>query len=164
MLPLDTDRNQRNTNSRQGSPTNAGLRVSNAWNAPSEPDAGYPDEGSLFSPETTLIVTWSAWRFLFYSNTVMISPEENGTTNPGESLFPASKRIYVQGTMHPEVQVPLREIALEETTHPNGRVEKNEPIRVYDCSGPWGDPSFDGEVTEGLPGLRQSWIRKQRKC
>ena len=161
MLPLDTDRNQRDTKSRQGSPTNAGLRVSNAWNTPSEPDAGHSDAGSLFYSETTLIVTWSAWRFLFYSNTVMISPEENGTTNPGESLFPASKRIYVQGTMHPEVQVPLREIALEETTHPNGRVEKNEPIRVYDCSGPWGDPSFDGEVTEGLPGLRQSWIRKR---
>ena len=37
----------------------------------------------------------------------------------------------------------------------------NHPIRVYDCSGPWGDPSFDGEVTEGLPALRQEWIRKR---
>lgn len=89
----------------------------------------------------------------------MISPEENGTNNPGESLFPASQRIYVKGTIHPELKVPLREITLEETNHPNGRIEKNEPIRVYDCSGPWGDPAFNGEVTEGLPGLRQEWIR-----
>ena len=91
----------------------------------------------------------------------MISPEENGTNNPGESLFPASQRIYVKGTIHPELKVPLREITLEETNHPNGRIEKNEPIRVYDCSGPWGDPAFNGEVTEGLPGLRQEWIRKR---
>ena len=91
----------------------------------------------------------------------MISPEENGTSKPRESLFPASTRIYITGELHPEIRVPLREIALEETNHPNGRIEQNHPIRVYDCSGPWGDPSFDGEVTEGLPALRQEWIRKR---
>jgi hypothetical protein len=57
MLPLDTSSIQRNTNGRQGSPSFAGLRVSNAWNTPSEPDAGHSDAGSLFYPETTLIVT-----------------------------------------------------------------------------------------------------------
>ena len=35
----------------------------------------------------------------------------------------------------------------------------NEPVRVYDCSGPWGDPEFDGDVGEGLPALRAEWIR-----
>src|SRR5262249_57046642 len=27
-----------------------------------------------------------------------------------------------------------------------------------DCSGPWGDPNFKGNVTQGLPALRRNWI------
>ena len=88
----------------------------------------------------------------------MISPEENGTNQEAQSLFPASKRIYVDGTRHQDLRVPLREITLDETNHPDGRVEENAPVRVYDCSGPWGDPSFEGNVTEGLPALRREWI------
>jgi len=52
----------------------------------------------------------------------------------------------------------MREIRLSDTEHPNGRVEENPPIRVYDCSGPWGDPDFKGDVTQGLPALRRQWI------
>jgi len=32
-------------------------------------------------------------------------------------------------------------------------------VRVYDTSGPWGDPDFHGDVTQGLPPLRAKWIR-----
>jgi phosphomethylpyrimidine synthase len=53
----------------------------------------------------------------------------------------------------------MREIALAPTKSFQGQIEVNEPVRVYDCSGPWGDPSFDGEVTKGLPRLREAWIR-----
>ena len=35
----------------------------------------------------------------------------------------------------------------------------NEPVRVYDTSGPWGDPDFHVDVTQGLPPLRVRWIR-----
>ncbi|MCL4129902.1 UNVERIFIED_CONTAM: hypothetical protein GTU68_042456 [Idotea baltica] len=52
----------------------------------------------------------------------------------------------------------MREIRVSDTEHPNGETEKNEPVRVYDCSGPWGDPEFDGDVTRGLPALRSQWI------
>ena len=41
----------------------------------------------------------------------------------------------------------------------NGEIEVNEPVRVYDTSGPWGDPSVDVDVTRGLPPLRAKWIR-----
>jgi phosphomethylpyrimidine synthase len=73
------------------------------------------------------------------------------------SLFPKSQRIYIPGSEH-NLQVPLREIALSDTTRPDGSTEKNEPLRVYDCSGPWGDPDFDGKIEEGLPSLRREWI------
>ncbi|MEM9478633.1 MAG: phosphomethylpyrimidine synthase ThiC [Verrucomicrobiota bacterium] len=74
------------------------------------------------------------------------------------SLFPNSRRIYVDGQLHAEVSVPMREISLAKTEHPDGRIEVNEPVRVYDPSGPWGDPEFDGDVTRGLPALRRPWI------
>src|SRR5437016_5835194 len=38
---------------------------------------------------------------------------------------------------------------------------RNEPVRVYDTSGPWGDPDFHGDVTQGLPPLRAKWIRER---
>ena len=74
------------------------------------------------------------------------------------TIFPNSTRIYVEGDIHPDVKVAMREIRLSDTEHPNGRVEPNAPIRVYDCSGPWGDPDFKGDVTKGLPALRRQWI------
>ncbi len=80
------------------------------------------------------------------------------TKDPAPSLFPNSRRIYVEGRHHPALRVPLREIALSETNHPDGRVEENAPVRVYDTSGPWGDPDFAGDVTNGLPALRRDWI------
>ena len=74
------------------------------------------------------------------------------------TLFPNSSRIYVQGEIHDGLKVPMREIRVSDTEHPNGEIEKNEAVRVYDCSGPWGDPDFKGDVTQGLPALRRQWI------
>jgi phosphomethylpyrimidine synthase len=92
----------------------------------------------------------------------MISPDD--TTGAAQSHdasrepLPASTRVYVEGSIHPSVRVPMREIALSDTKSFNGRIEKNEAVRVYDCSGPWGDPAFEGTSDEGLPPLRRDWI------
>jgi len=72
--------------------------------------------------------------------------------------LPNSSRIYVGGTLHPTVRVPMREIALSPTKTFSGELEANEPVRVYDTSGPWGDPAFEGDVERGLPALRKEWI------
>src|SRR3954447_1017156 len=73
-------------------------------------------------------------------------------------VLPNSKKVYVSGEIHADVRVPLREIELSPTKAFAGRVEANEPVRVYDCSGPWGDPNFEGDVRQGLPALRRDWI------
>ena len=73
--------------------------------------------------------------------------------------LPKSKRVYVKGKLHPGVRVPMREIELTPTKSYTGAIEQNEPVRVYDCAGPWGDPDFKGTVEEGLPALRAKWIR-----
>ncbi len=84
--------------------------------------------------------------------------EEIQAIEQDPTLFPNSSRIYVEGEIHEGLKVPMREIRLSDTEHPNGEIEKNEPVRVYDCSGPWGDPEFNGDVTQGLPALRSKWI------
>src|SRR6266480_3828844 len=90
-------------------------------------------------------------------------PGLNGSTetvaNGSGYNFPNSKRTYVGAELHRDVRVPFREISLAPTKSMNGETEVNEPVRVYDTSGPWGDPDFHGDVTQGLPALRAEWIR-----
>jgi phosphomethylpyrimidine synthase len=76
-----------------------------------------------------------------------------------QDQLPNSKRVYVNGTIHPGVRVGFREISQSPTKSLSGDVEDNAPVRVYDTSGPWGDPDFDGDVGKGLPALRDKWIR-----
>ena len=87
---------------------------------------------------------------------------ESGASNSDHSVqksLPNSKKIYVGGELYKDVRVPFREISLAPTKTMSGEIEVNEPVRVYDTSGPWGDPDFHGDVTRGLPPLRAKWIR-----
>src|SRR5437762_483573 len=76
-----------------------------------------------------------------------------------DSKLPNSRKIYVAGEIHPDIRVPFREISLAQTKTMSGEIEVNEPVRVYDTSGLWGDSRFDGDVEKGLPALRSDWIR-----
>ena len=73
--------------------------------------------------------------------------------------LPNSRRIYVEGS-RPDIQVPMREIAQADTPTAFGG-EKNPPIFVYDCSGPYGDPQAKIDIRQGLPALRAGWIAER---
>ena len=60
--------------------------------------------------------------------------------------YPGSRRIYVPGSIYPEIQVGMREVALSDSLFPDGTSEPNDPVRIYDCSGPWGDDAFHGDA------------------
>src|ERR1700722_3694245 len=81
-------------------------------------------------------------------------------TPAGHRLFPGSRRVYLPGSRD-DLRVPMREIGLSPTRLPNGTEVANEPVRVYDTSGPWGDPSFHADPGRGLPGARAAWIRER---
>jgi phosphomethylpyrimidine synthase len=87
----------------------------------------------------------------------MIATKNSIEPQSGEPL-PNSGRVYVSGKLHPELRVPFRQIKLSPTRSFNGHAETNPPVRVYDCSGPWGDSDFTGIVEHGLPALRSKWI------
>ena len=74
--------------------------------------------------------------------------------------FDNSERIYVENN-DSTVRVPMREIKLSPTNKPDGVMEQNEPVRVYDTSGPWGDKNFNGDYGQGLPRLRKAWIESR---
>src|SRR5215472_8386974 len=88
----------------------------------------------------------------------MIASKDSFESHSSEAL-PNSIKVFVPGEIHPDVRVPFREIQLTPAKSFDGAVEANQPVRVYDCSGPWGDPNFTGTVEEGLPPLRHNWIR-----
>ena len=79
--------------------------------------------------------------------------------------FPASKKVYVQGEIHKDVKVAMREISLTESkpmfTEGEFKKEENAPVTVYDTSGPYTDPSIEIDVRKGIPKLREEWIRQR---
>ena len=77
--------------------------------------------------------------------------------------LPNSRKIYVQGS-RPDVRVPMREISQADTlAHASGEAvaEKNPPIYVYDCSGPYTDPEARIDIRSGLAPLRARWIEER---
>ncbi|MEM9103225.1 MAG: phosphomethylpyrimidine synthase ThiC [Pseudomonadota bacterium] len=70
--------------------------------------------------------------------------------------LPKSRKIYVEGKSE-GVRVPMREIELSDTPASFG-AEVNEPVIVYDTSGPYTDPNVQIDVTKGLPDVRSGWI------
>ncbi len=73
--------------------------------------------------------------------------------------FPSSRKVYIEGS-RADIRVPMREIRQTATASEFGG-EKNPPIYVYDCSGPYTDPLSDINLLEGLPPLRTNWIKER---
>jgi phosphomethylpyrimidine synthase len=88
--------------------------------------------------------------------------------------FPASRKVHVPGARQ-DVRVPMREIELSPTVVHGGHAGNdgphagatsgtaagtipNEPLRVYDTSGPYTDPAAAIDVRRGLGPLRRPWI------
>jgi len=80
---------------------------------------------------------------------------DEGTVKP----LPNSRKIYVEGS-RPDIRVPMREISQSDTPASFG-AEKNPPVFVYDCSGPYTDPSVSIDIRSGLAPLRQKWIEER---
>jgi phosphomethylpyrimidine synthase len=84
------------------------------------------------------------------------APANNITTG----LYPASKKIHVPGKLH-NIKVAMREIEVSPTRTKTFGVDElmpNQPVTVYDTSGPYTDPTVTIDIKKGLPRLREEWI------
>src|SRR5215207_2979627 len=114
---------------------------------PVEPAPGNAGEGSHQGEVAVVVFLPPPRRELLMKSHMIAKPESIGPHSTDQ--LPNSQRVYVPGTLHPDVRVPMRQIALAPTKSFNGQTAVNEPVRVYDTSGPWGDPSFSGTVQQG---------------
>ncbi|MCD8446982.1 phosphomethylpyrimidine synthase ThiC [Tenacibaculum finnmarkense] len=85
------------------------------------------------------------------------APKQDGITR---QPFPNSQKIYVNGTIHPQIKVAMRQISLSETVDSMTKKKTpNEPVTVYDTSGPYTDPSKEIDVHAGIERIREPWIK-----
>src|SRR6266702_2020355 len=77
--------------------------------------------------------------------------------NGADATRLGSRKVYVPGST-PEMRVPMREVVLTPTRMPTGQLESNPPLRLYDTSGPYTDPTFTPDLQQGLPPQRLEWI------
>lgn len=79
--------------------------------------------------------------------------------------FPNSEKVYLNGTLFPDVRVGMRKVKLTPTVTVNDKGEKvfrdNAPVLVYDTSGPFGDKDFNIDLKKGLPRFREEWIKQR---
>ena len=83
-----------------------------------------------------------------------------------DPISPKSKKVYVSGTLFPDIKVPFREISLSPSTTISGNGNSNghhkegdeSSILVYDTSGPYTDPKAMIDIREGLEPIRLPWI------
>ncbi|MDB4821768.1 phosphomethylpyrimidine synthase ThiC [Candidatus Pseudothioglobus singularis] len=72
--------------------------------------------------------------------------------------FPNSKKVYAKGSRD-DINVPMRQIKLTDTI--GDLAEKNDPIHVYDTSGPYTDPTKTISYRDGIDSVRSNWIEER---
>ncbi len=65
-----------------------------------------------------------------------------------------SHKVYSSPAGRPDVLVPFREIVLDPSA-------KEEPVRLYDCSGPYTESNASIDLAAGLPPVRAPWLAKR---
>ncbi|MCB1526643.1 MAG: phosphomethylpyrimidine synthase ThiC, partial [Hyphomicrobiaceae bacterium] len=85
----------------------------------------------------------------------------NKITRPEDMMVPevttgpitGSTKIYSSPEAHPDVKVPFRQISLTDPDEPT--------FRVYDPSGPYTDDNAAIDVEQGMPRIREAWIKER---
>ena len=72
-----------------------------------------------------------------------------------------SKKTYKASPNCNGLKVPFRKITLSDTIDHNGKDSPNQPLYLYDTSGPYTDPDIEIDITRGLPKIRTQWIKER---
>ena len=72
-----------------------------------------------------------------------------------------AEKAYMNGTLFPFIRVGMQRVNLTPSVEiVNGEkvMTPNEPVYIYDTSGPFSDPNISIDLKKGLPRMRESWI------
>ena len=82
--------------------------------------------------------------------------------NKMKITYPSSEKVYMQGKLFPDIRVGMRRVTLTPTVTKDQDGKKhfspNDPVYIYDTSGPYSDPAAQIDLKKGLPRLREQWI------
>ncbi|MBT4769176.1 MAG: phosphomethylpyrimidine synthase ThiC, partial [Rhodospirillaceae bacterium] len=81
-------------------------------------------------------------------------PQDGAAPGVETGPLPGSKKKYVTNETNPSIKVAMREIPLHASSG-------EEPLIVYDCSGPYTEENAPIDITKGLRRLRQAWIEER---
>lgn len=82
-----------------------------------------------------------------------VRPKDLPNSNPASVTtgpVQGSRKVYAEAPGRPDIRVPYREIALSDP--------KEEPVRVYDPSGPYTETDATIDLEKGLAPVREPWI------
>jgi phosphomethylpyrimidine synthase len=95
------------------------------------------------------------------SSPVSPKSEPESTFEKCRKPFPSAAKFHVTGS-RPDLRVPMRAVQLHPTRDLDGSLSANDPVVLYDTSGPYTDPAAVIDLALGLPPLRLEWIRERR--
>ncbi|MBO7648597.1 MAG: phosphomethylpyrimidine synthase ThiC, partial [Bacteroidales bacterium] len=78
-----------------------------------------------------------------------------------DTYYAKREKHYIQGKMFPFLKVGMQKVNLTPTVEiVNGEkiTTPNDPVLIYDTSGPFSDPNIEIDLKKGLPRMRESWI------
>lgn len=78
-----------------------------------------------------------------------------------KEFFAKPEKVYLQGEMFPFIRVGMRKVNLTPTVNiVDGEkvTTPNDPVLVYDTSGPFTDPNITVDLKKGIERIREPWI------
>ena len=73
-------------------------------------------------------------------------------SNITRSAFPNSTKVYLPGNIY-DIKIPMRSIQVED--------KQQASVVIYDTSGSYTDPKIDIDINQGLPRIREKWIKRR---
>ena len=84
-------------------------------------------------------------------------------TEKKQEYFARREKVYMQGKLFPQIKVGMQKVNLTPTVTVDKDGEKhitpNEPVYIYDTSGPFTDPNIKVDLKKGISRMRLEWNR-----
>ena len=83
-----------------------------------------------------------------------------------KKYYAQREKVYMNGSLYPFIKVGMQKVNLTPTVEfVNGKkvTTPNNPIYIYDTSGPYSDPNIQTDANLGIAKIRREWIDLRQK-